>query len=209
MMYSFCIVVLIVKMMVLQGECQQPHLRVRPGGNKGKENEKEKEKEISMEQVLKAQKEWGDAVVAVGQAATRDKIVADAELLADFYGYGECEATLFKPTKANGVDTFRLTRCGALSYFIGPMLQRPCGLASDTGFALQPWSSVRFSNVGCYTGTSSAYCMGTYFFTDAATGDETIADYSFVYERDRNTGDLFITLHHSSFPYVPYMEEAA
>ena len=40
---------------------------------------------------------------------------------------------------------FRLTREGALSYFITG------SIAEDTGFALEPWKSVRFANAGVVT----------------------------------------------------------
>ena len=36
----------------------------------------------------------------------------------------------------------------------------------DKGFALKPWTNVRFENAGLILEKSRAFCMGNYFFTD-------------------------------------------
>jgi hypothetical protein len=72
----------------------------------------------------------------------------------------------------------------------------------DHGFALQPWSAVRFENAGIIIDADSAVAMGNYFFTDANTGKEAKAEFTFGYVRGTD-GKLLINVHHSAFPYQP------
>lgn len=151
---------------------------------------------ITESEVILAQKEWGDAIVAIGKAYTEGKdYKAVARNAVDaMYAYDEGRV-LFKPTKAVHKQ-FRLTEDEAVSYFV-------TGLESeDHGFALQPWSKVRFENSGIIIDEDSATAMGEYYFTDAKTGKEVNVEYTFGYIKDQN-GKLLINLHHSSMPYVP------
>ena len=116
-------------------------------------------------------------------------------LLASLYGYDDFSPVLFKPTKASATP-FRFDRESALSYFVGG------GVTEDRGFALQPWSAVRFKNAGVFVDGDSATAMGEYFFTDARSGAETKVEYTFQYERARDN-TLKIVTHHSSLPYKP------
>ena len=75
-------------------------------------------------------------------------------------------------------------------------------MPEDRGFAIQPWSRVRFENAGFIIGGGMAIAMGNYWFTDANTGEEARVEFTFGYFRDGD-GDLRINLHHSSFPYQP------
>jgi hypothetical protein len=102
---------------------------------------------------------------------------------------------LFKPTKA-AADPFRETFEQALSYFVGGEV------AEDHGFALEPWTSVRFENHAIVVVGDVAYAMGHYVFTDLQ-GLETVVEFSFGYVLDA-TGKLRIVLHHSSLPYRPH-----
>ncbi|MGK7893103.1 MAG: hypothetical protein AB4372_05590 [Xenococcus sp. (in: cyanobacteria)] len=67
---------------------------------------------------------------------------------------------------------------------------------------MQPWSKVRFENVGIILHCNSALAMGNYYFTDANTEEETKAEFTFGYRRNDNS-NLVIELHHSSLPYNP------
>ena len=104
---------------------------------------------------------------------------------------------LFKPTKA-AHDQFRETKAEAMSYFVGG--ENP----EDHGFAIQPWSAVRFENNGIVidADADTAEAMGNYYFTDAKTGTEVKVEYTFAYKRLKD-GRLAIFLHHSSLPYQP------
>ena len=151
---------------------------------------------ITEAEVNEAQKVWADGIVAIGRAYLNggDYQGLAAEHVETLYGYDE-GAVLFKPTKAS-TDQFRLTEDEALSYFVGGMVDE------DTGFALQPWSAVRFENADIIVDTDSAVAMGNYFFTDATTGKETKVEYTFGYVRG-DDGNLLINVHHSALPYKP------
>ncbi len=152
--------------------------------------------QITKEEVIKAQEAWGDAIVAIGDAYTdhRDYEELAEKTVDDLYGYDE-GIVLFKPTKASE-EPFRLSEDEAVSYFVTGIVPE------DHGFAIQPWSDVRFENAGIIIDEDSALAMGHYYFTDANTGEETEAEYTFGYYKDED-GNLRIDLHHSSFPFNP------
>lgn len=151
---------------------------------------------ISKQEVIEAQKAWADAIVAIGNAYTNkgDYKALAAKTVDEMYAYDE-GAVLFKPTKAS-VKPFRTTEKEALSYFVTG------SNAEDHGFALQPWTKVRFVNSNIVTDRDSAMAMGEYFFTDGKTNKEVKVEYTFGYIKDKN-GKLLINLHHSSIPYAP------
>ena len=150
---------------------------------------------IQKDDIIKAQKLWGDAIVKIGQAYREKKEVKNLaeSTVGEFYGYG-LGPVLFKPTKASQKQ-FRLTFDSAVSYFIGGNPDFP----EDKGFALQPWKSVRFDNAGFLISNETVFAMGNYFFTDYR-GEETKVEYTFGYQRSQN-GKLKIMLHHSSIPF--------
>lgn len=151
---------------------------------------------ITEADVLAAQKIWGDGIVAIGEAYTNggDYKALAAAHVDTLYGYDE-GTVLFKPTKA-AAQQFRLSEEDAVSYFVGGIV------SEDHGFALQPWTAVRFENAGIIIDSDSAVAMGNYFFTDGGTGNEAKVEYTFGYVRGAD-GDLLITVHHSAFPYKP------
>lgn len=144
---------------------------------------------ISIAEVEAAQKGWGDGIVKIGKA--KDARKAAIEHLDKFYAFDRGQV-LFKPTLASA-DQFRGTKKEALSYFIGQ------DLAEDKGFALAPYTKVRWENEGIITDDDSAMAMGNYFFTQT-NGEEIKVEYSFGYIKDEN-GNLKINLHHSSLPF--------
>ena len=151
-------------------------------------------RKITKDEVLAAQKIWGDAIVSIGEAYTnnQDYKALAAKTVDDLYAYGK-SVVLFKPTKASNVQ-FRSTKEQAVSYFVGGIVPE------DHGFALQPWNKVRFENTGIFIDEDSAIAMGNYFFTDANTGVEVKVEFTFGYIKDED-GKLLINVHHSSFPY--------
>lgn len=155
-----------------------------------------KDKGIVEREVMEAQKIWGEAIVAIGEAYTqKEDYKALAEKVVDtLYGYDE-GVVLFKPTKASEKQ-FRLTKEEAVSYFVTGIVPE------DRGFAIQPWSKVRFENADIIINGDSAVAMGNYYFTDANTGKEAKVEFTFGYFKDEN-GKLRINVHHSSFPYRP------
>lgn len=158
---------------------------------------------ITKENVLQAQKRWAEALIEIGKLKdNRDACFQKTEEVIDkLYGYDIGEV-LFKPTRA-AKNQFRPTKEGAISYFVGGNNHYP----EDTGFALQPWSEVRFENEGFILNENIAMAMGNYFFTETGTGAVKKVEYTFGYTKS-STGHLKIILHHSSVPFTPSMQQS-
>jgi hypothetical protein len=152
---------------------------------------------ITKEQVLEAQNEWGAGVVKIGSLKDSRGECEDftSNFLDNLYSF-ESGQVLFKPTKCK-LEQFRPTKEEAVSYFIAGE-GRKC--EEDGGFAINPWTKVRFENAGFILEENRAIAMGNYFFTDL-NGDEAKVEYTFGYKKV--DGKLKIDLHHSSFPYNP------
>ena len=153
-------------------------------------------KMITKQQVLDAQQTWGSGVVKIG--SLRDSRAECEEYTSDFldelYAFDSSDV-LFKPTKC-AAQQFRPSKAEALSYFISGE-DRACD--EDKGFAINPWTNVRFENAGMILEENRAISMGNYFFTDLH-GNEAKVEYTFGYKLI--DGALKIDLHHSSFPYT-------
>ncbi len=85
-----------------------------------------------------------------------------------------------------------------MSYFIGGNPNYP----EDHGFAIKPWSNVRWETIGITIVGNMAVAMGNYYFTPAKGGNEVKVEYSFAFTKDKN-GKLRIILHDSHLPYTP------
>ena len=150
---------------------------------------------ITKEEVLEVQQKWGNGVVKIGSLKeNRTECEAFAsKFLDDRYAFN-MGTVLFKPTKCEK-EQFRPTKLEALSYFIAGD-ERACD--EDKGFAIQPWTNVRFENTGIILEENRAISMGNYFFTDL-DGNEAKVEYTFGYKLFE--GELKIDVHHSSFPF--------
>ena len=150
---------------------------------------------ITAEEIAEAQKIWGDGIVTIGKAFTDkgDYTKAAENHLDTLYAF-EAGTVLFKPTKAAD-SQFRLTREAALSYFVAGNDE----YKEDHGFAIHPWTNVRFENTAHYIHGDYAVAMGNYFFTQL-DGSEVKVEYTFGYMKGQN-GKLKINLHHSSIPF--------
>jgi hypothetical protein len=152
---------------------------------------------ITEREVIDAQKAWGEGIVKIGKTFTDggDYSAAAASHIDQFYGY-DLSLVLFKPTLAS-VAQFRNSFDSALSYFVGGNPSYP----EDKGFAIKPWSKVRWENAGIANNACNmAMAMGNYYFTALADGSETKVEYTFGYIRDPQ-GRLKIVVHQSSVPY--------
>lgn len=149
---------------------------------------------ISDADITQAQQAWGECIVAIGQAPKKEASNVASQCIDTLYGYNQ-GGVLFKPTKA-AKQQFRLNKADALSYFVGG------GIKEDHGFALQPWTKVRFENAKNFIDSDSALSMGNYYFTDRKTHKEVKVEYTFGYLKDTD-GKMRIVLHHSSLPYEP------
>ncbi|MDP3462516.1 MAG: hypothetical protein Q8S18_06990 [Bacteroidales bacterium] len=153
---------------------------------------------ISEQEVLDAQQAWGEGIVKIGKAYTdsADYVTIATDHINNFYGY-KSGLVLFKPTLASVVQ-FRTSFDGALSYFVAGNPNYP----EDHGFAIKPWSNVRWESTGIIIQGNMAVAMGNYYFTPARGGDEVKVEYSFAYTKNTD-GQLSIVLHDSHLPYKP------
>ena len=151
---------------------------------------------VTKQQVIEAQETWGSGVVKIG--SLKDTFSECEEYTSDFldklYAFDSCDV-LFKPTKCAD-QQFRPSKTEALSYFISGE-NRAC--KEDKGFAINPWTNVRFENTGMILEENRAISMGNYYFTDL-DGNVAKVEYTFGYKLIG--GALKIDLHHSSFPYT-------
>lgn len=153
---------------------------------------------ITEREVVEAQKLWGDGIVRIGDVYSNggDYSNEAAEFIQEMYGY-DLSSVLFKPTLASE-DQFRSSFDAALSYFVAGNE----AYAEDKGFAIKPYTKVKFDNVGIINNSCRmAVAMGNYYFTDT-DGGETKVEYTFAYVKDKD-GKLRIVTHQSSLPYNP------
>ena len=154
---------------------------------------------ISESEVQAAQQAWCKALVDISAAHTNSGQAA-AKALAEkvidaAYGY-QMGAVLFKPTLTVNPQTFRTTRAGALSYFVGGDPTFP----KDTGFALKGWSKCEVANAGIFIAGDSATTLGKVHFT-GKDGKVTTVDKTWNFVKD-DAGKLRIVGHHSSLEYA-------
>ena len=149
---------------------------------------------ITAEEVAAAQQGWGEGIVNIGRVFTEegDYRQAATDHINTFYAYEDGKDVLFKPTLA-AEDQFRGNFDEALSYFVGTEG------TEDGGFAIAPYTSVRWENEGTILDGDSAMAMGNYYFT-GTDGNETKVEYTFGYTKN-DAGEVVINLHHSSLPY--------
>jgi hypothetical protein len=155
---------------------------------------------LAQEEVLQAQQGWCSALVDISSTHKKDGQLAAkglAERVIDAaYGY-QMGVVLFKPTLTVAPQTFRTTREGALSYFVGGDPAFP----QDSGFALQGWSKCEVDNAAVFIAGDSATTMGKVHFT-GKDGKVTSVDKTWMFVKD-DAGQLRIVAHHSSLEYQP------
>ncbi|MDP2423228.1 MAG: hypothetical protein U1C46_02210 [Bacteroidales bacterium] len=153
---------------------------------------------ISEQEVLEAQKTWGEGIVYIGKVYSEggDYKTATINHIDELYGYN-LGTVLFKPTLASEKQ-FRTNKEGAISYFVSDNPDYP----EDHGFAIKPWKAVRWESTGIKTKGNMAVAMGNYFFTPADGSGEVKVEYNFAYTKD-DDGKLRIILHGSHLPYSP------
>jgi len=151
---------------------------------------------ITDSEIRDLQVAWGEGLVAISTAYANGEDYGSVAqgVLDDLYGYVD-GYVLFKPTVAMEVP-FRFTEAYAASYFISGLHEE------DTGFALSPWTAVRFGDDGrSIINGDTALWMGSVFLTNG-DGDEIRVEKSLGLYRD-DDGDVRIQLHHSSVPFQP------
>ena len=149
---------------------------------------------ITEQEILDAQQAWGDGIIAIGEVyvSEGDYKARATQHIKELYAYDH-GGVLFKPTLASE-QQFRATFDDALSYFVGGRI------SEDNGFAIKPWSKVRFDDQKIIIDGNFATAMGNYYFTPVDGEKETKAEYTFGYIKDED-GKLRIRVHHSSLPF--------
>ncbi|MEQ8823979.1 MAG: phosphoribosyl-AMP cyclohydrolase [Filomicrobium sp.] len=155
---------------------------------------------ITETELAQAREAWGEALIAISKTYETEGIDS-ARALADkvldsAYGYN-LGPVLFKPTLASGEQTFRPTKKGALSYFVGHDPEYPL----DGGFGIKGWRKCTSETSAFFIEGDVAMWMGWVIITDK-DGQVTKVDKSWGYKKDAD-GTLRIVLHHSSLPYQP------
>ena len=153
---------------------------------------------ITEQEIIKARLAWGDALIAISKAFEEGGIeqarpVASAAI-DDLYGF-EFGPILFKPTLSGGLQTFRPTKEGTLSYFVGHDETYP----QDGGFGLNGWRSMESETSSFVLEDNMALWMGWIMLTNKE-GSVVKVDKSFGYKKSED-GRLKIVLHHSSLPF--------
>ena len=151
---------------------------------------------VHIDEMATLQRKWGARIVGIGKRYLEggDYRQAAEDMIDALYAYDH-GGVLFKPTKAAQVQ-FRDTKNKALSYFVGG------SIPEDHGFALNPWSRVRFENHSVVLDKDWAIGMGNAYFTDAHSAKEVQAEFTLGI-RYAGDGHVVIFLHHSSLPYDP------
>lgn len=143
---------------------------------------------------------WGEGLIEISQAYEAQGIDEARRVASDVldavYGY-DMGPVLFKPTLSGGKQTFRTTKRGALSYFVGHDPDYPL----DSGFGIKGWRTVTSETAASFIEGDVAIWMGRVTMTDK-DGHVTKVDKSFGYKKDGD-GVLRVVLHHSSIPYDP------
>jgi len=149
--------------------------------------------EITKKDVMSAQEAWGDAVVKIGKADSDEAYKLAKKIAASAYAF-DLGPIMFKPTLA-AETPFRPDLEGSVSYFVSGNEK----YAEDKGFALKPWSNVRFDNHTVKFFENIAIAMGHYYFT-GPDGKETKVEYTKGYVKLPDERVL-IFLQDSSMPY--------
>ena len=163
---------------------------------------------ISKKEVRTAHKAWTDALVSISQTYKNQGFDAAEDLAGDVidaaYAY-QLGAVAFKPTWAFGDTTFRTTRDGAISYFVGGNDDY-----GDQGFAIgnkpdpitgqrSSWDDAWFDRSVMRLDGNTATVQGLLYTKDEA-GNVSYVDKTWGYQKDSD-GTVRIVLHHSSTPY--------
>ena len=148
----------------------------------------------------KARAAWGAGLVEISKTFETEGIEAATSVASNmidqlyFFDFGK---VLFKPTLSGGSQTFRPTKEGALSYFVGHNTAYP----NDSGFGIKFWREINSDTSAFFIDETVAMWMGWVTFIDRDR-QVTKVDKSWGYKLD-DVGNLRIVLHHSSLPYAP------
>ena len=153
---------------------------------------------ISEKDLFDAKTAWGNGLIEISKIFETEGIematLVASEMIDNLYGFSFAKV-LFKPTLSGGRQTFRPTKEGALSYFVGHNSAYP----NDSGFGIKFWREISSETSAIFIDDTVAMWMGWVVLIDR-DGQVTKVDKSWGYKLD-DVGNLRIVLHHSSLPY--------
>ena len=162
---------------------------------------------ISVSDVKAAQDTWCEALITISKTHDEGGLAKSKPLAGEVidaaYGY-QFGPVAFKPTWAKGDVTFRDTRSGAVSYFVGddPAFGDPGFAIGTPGANRSPWVKCEPEIFVIQSFGNTANAMG-WVHLEAADGTTSKVDKTFGYVRD-DAGSLRIVVHHSSTPFAGY-----
>ena len=162
---------------------------------------------ISVSDVKAAQDTWCEALITISKTNDEGGLAKSKPLAGEVidaaYGY-QFGPVAFKPTWAKGDVTFRDTRSGAVSYFVGddPAFGDPGFAIGTPGANRSPWVKCEPEIFVIQSFGNTANAMG-WVHLEAADGTTSKVDKPFGYVRD-DDGALRIVVHHSSTPFAGY-----
>ena len=153
-----------------------------------------KQNQITVDDIIEFQQKWANSIIKMGSYKNNKyKLNKYCNKFIDKC-YNKSPTILFKPTKAK-INPFRRTKKEIASYFITGEIKK------DKGFVFNQWQTIQWRNTNIIIKENYAVCMGNYkFISKSSIITDILAEYSFVFEKNKNN-ELKLILHHSSVPY--------
>jgi hypothetical protein len=169
---------------------------------------------ITNDEMIAQQEAWCNAGLLAISQTYHEKGFKKAKKLASqiidaWYGYNLLSKkkvpVAFNPTWTFGETTFRTTRRGAISYFVGSDKKYPI----DPGFALGAPGKDRSQWVSCEVKNAVNFAAGNVGFTmgnvtvEAKNGYIGTVDKTWVFVKNPENGQIKCVLHESATPFNP------
>ena len=169
---------------------------------------------ITNDEIIAQQEAWCNAGLLAISETYHEKGFDEAKKLASqvidaWYGYNLLSnkdvPVAFNPTWTFGETTFRTTRRGAISYFVGSDKKYPI----DPGFALgapgkdrSQWVSCEVKNAVNFVTGNVGFTMGNVTF-EAKNGYKGTVDKTWIFVKNPENGQIKCVLHESATPFNP------
>ena len=169
---------------------------------------------ITNKEMIAQQEAWCSAGLLGISKTYHEKGFKEAKKLASqiidaWYGYNllpnKKVPVAFNPTWTYDKTTFRTTKRGALSYFVGGDKKFPI----DPGFAIGAPGKERSQWVSCEIKNAVNFAAGTVGFTmgnvmvEAENGYKSTVDKTWIFVKNPETGEIKCVLHESATPFDP------
>ena len=169
---------------------------------------------ITNKEMIAQQEAWCSAGLLGISKTYHEKGFKEAKKLASqiidaWYGYNllpnKKVPVAFNPTWTYDKTTFRTTKRGALSYFVGGDKKFPI----DPGFAIgapgkerSQWVSCEIKNAVNFAAGNVGFTMGN-VIVEAKNGYKSTVDKTWIFVKNPETGEIKCVLHESATPFDP------